>query len=156
MAGVEVAQGRVLVFLDSHIECTPHWLEPMVAMVAANEKTVVVPLIHTITFDDLSFVSSYLSFLGFSWTMGQTHPDSRSITYDGENPSPIMAGGLFAADKTWWYDQLGGYDREMRLYGGEEMEIGFKVKEGDGFERYFGCMYRWWRLSYNSSTNIVT
>jgi len=127
MAGVEVAEGRVLVFLDSHIECTPHWLEPLVGMVADNKKHVVVPLIHTITFDDLSFVNSYLSFLGFSWSLGQTHPNTRTLTYDGENPSPIMAGGLFAADKTWWYDELGGYDKEMRLYGGEEMEIGFKT-----------------------------
>jgi len=40
--------------------------------------------------------------------------------------SPIMAGGLFAAHRDHFL-YLGGYDQGMELYGGEEMEIGFRT-----------------------------
>ena len=41
-------------------------------------------------------------------------------------PSPIMAGGLFSIDRARFWE-LGGYDPEMSLYGGEEMEISLRL-----------------------------
>ena len=42
--------------------------------------------------------------------------------------SPVMAGGLFVIDRKLFFD-LGGYDPEMKLYGGEEMEISLRLWE---------------------------
>lgn len=125
IVGADLAQSRVLVFLDSHIETTPRWIEPLIAAIHANRTTVVVPFIHTIGFDDFSFESGAVSILSFSWSLGQKHLVPSSVDYKPLR-SPVMAGGLFAIDKHWFED-LGQYDKEMRLYGGEEMEIGFKV-----------------------------
>ncbi|XP_055388546.1 polypeptide N-acetylgalactosaminyltransferase 4-like [Condylostylus longicornis] len=125
MAGVEWATAPTVVFLDSHIECADRWIEPLVHATQKDRKTIVVPMIHTIDFDNFGFESGHLDVLGFSWSLGQTHP-YRSHSDFAPMPSPVMAGGLFAADKSWFLE-LGGYDPEMRLYGGEEMEIGFKV-----------------------------
>eukprot|EP01071_Lankesteria_metandrocarpae_P009010 Lankesteria_metandrocarpae@DN5109_c0_g1_i1.p1 len=125
MAGMGWSRSEVVVFLDSHIECGPVWLEPLVAEVKKDPRSVPIPLIHTIDADNFAYESGFLSILGFSWSLGQTHP-YRPFNAVEPMASPVMAGGLFAVGREWFLE-VGGYDREMRLYGGEEMEIGFKM-----------------------------
>jgi len=139
MEGAYRARGKALVFLDSHIECTPGWIEPLLDRIRQDRGNVVVPSIDGIDNEDFRYsAGGGLSLLGFTWTLAQLPMGAKSRTEI--QPSPVMAGGLFAAD-TAEFIRLGGYDPEMRLYGGEEMEIGFRTWMCGGRVEYIPCSH---------------
>ena len=142
--GAEAASGKVIVFLDSHIEATKGWIEPLLSRIATHPKTFVVPRIAGIdaeTFRHDGGSSGGLSVLGFHWRLGQTsgfRPEPSGKAALEPQPSPIMAGGLLAARRDWFFE-LGAYDPEMRLYGGEEMEIAWRIWQCGGRVEYVPC-----------------
>ena len=72
MEGIWRATAQVCIFLDSHIEATKGWLEPLLARIAEDPKHVVVPSIDSIEHETFAWQgSSGLGVLGFTWTLGQ-------------------------------------------------------------------------------------
>lgn len=138
MEGIWRATAEIVVFLDSHIEATPGWLEPLLARIGEDRRRVVVPSIDTIENDNFKYHKGGLGVLGFTWTLGQ-NPSDRPDNDEAAN-SPVMAGGLFAADRAQFL-HLGGYDPEMKLYGGEEMEIGFRTWQCGGAIEHLPCSH---------------
>ena len=53
LLGAEKATGDVLIFLDSHCECTEGWIEPLVDPIARNSNVTTMPIIEII--DDNTF-----------------------------------------------------------------------------------------------------
>lgn len=136
MEGVWRATGDAVIFLDSHIEVTSGWIEPLLARLREKPKHLLVPRVDSIDAERFTYSArSGLGVVSFTWKLGQKQlrPDYGP---DGTQPatSPIMPGGLFAADRRWFL-HFGGYDLGMRLYGGEEMEISFRTWQcGGGVE----------------------
>eukprot|EP00039_Didymoeca_costata_P027175 m.17652 g.17652 ORF g.17652 m.17652 type:complete len:670 (+) comp6074_c0_seq2:97-2106(+) len=123
--GAREATGDVVTFLDVHIECTTGWLEPMLARIKEDPGHVVMPIIDSIDPDGFAYRAGGLDILAFSWSLGQKGLGRRRSSSEPMK-SVIMAGGLFAMDRALFFE-LGAYDPEMKLYGGEEMEISFRI-----------------------------
>jgi polypeptide N-acetylgalactosaminyltransferase len=123
--GARIASASVVVFLDSHIEVQTAWLEPMIARLAGDRKRVVMPIIDTIGADNFVYTAGGLDRVSFTWALSQSGV-SRPWSDTEPMVSPAMAGGLFAIDRARFFE-LGAYDPEMKLYGGEEMEISIRL-----------------------------
>ena len=56
-----------MTFLDSHCECNPGWLEPLLAEVAADRSTVTCPVIDGISANNFKYSALGTSIGGFDW-----------------------------------------------------------------------------------------
>ncbi|XP_068103166.1 polypeptide N-acetylgalactosaminyltransferase 5 isoform X2 [Hyperolius riggenbachi] len=134
IAGANIATGDVLTFLDSHVECNVGWLEPLLEQVRINRKKVACPVIEVISDKDMSYMTVDNFQRGiFSWPMNfgwkpipKEVLQKNKITDMDPIKCPIMAGGLFSIDKKYFYE-LGTYDPGLDVWGGENMEISFKI-----------------------------
>ncbi|XP_011358645.1 polypeptide N-acetylgalactosaminyltransferase-like 6 [Pteropus vampyrus] len=123
LLGASMARGEVLTFLDSHCEVNVNWLPPLLTLalelklvttaftVAASERMICCWLLCGIS----------------------ARTSEELLVKDGEERmanqlklSPVMAGGLFAVNRKWFWE-LGGYDPGLEIWGGEQYEISFKV-----------------------------
>ncbi|CAG5120831.1 unnamed protein product, partial [Candidula unifasciata] len=135
LAGFAISTAEVVTFLDSHCECTEGWLEPLLDRIAANETNVVCPVIDVIEDDTLKYQYSNArstSIGGFDWNMQfswHAIPEyERKRRTSDVTPvrSPTMAGGLFAISRKY-FQKLGTYDAGMDIWGGENLELSFRV-----------------------------
>lgn len=129
--GAALATGETVTFLDSHIEVGPGWIEPLAGRIAEGEREgidrVVVPVIDSIDADTFAYNAGGIDVLGHTWGLAQTGIEVQMDKQSAEPVrSPIMAGGLLSLSRRY-FDRLGYYDPEMMLWGGEEMEISFRI-----------------------------
>ncbi|XP_026885430.1 polypeptide N-acetylgalactosaminyltransferase 11 isoform X1 [Electrophorus electricus] len=129
MIGASHATGEVLVFLDSHCEVNEAWLQPLLTPIKENRHTVVCPVIDIISADTLVYSPSPIVRGGFNWGLHfkwDPVPLSDLNNPSGAIRSPTMAGGLFAMDRKY-FNELGQYDSGMDIWGGENLEISFRI-----------------------------
>ncbi|XP_015113922.1 polypeptide N-acetylgalactosaminyltransferase 5 isoform X2 [Diachasma alloeum] len=134
LLGAEKVTGQVITFLDAHCECTEGWLEPLLSRIAYNRKTVVCPIIDVISDETFEYITaSDMTWGGFNWKLNfrwyrvaQREMDRRNGDRTAPLRTPTMAGGLFSIDKDYFYE-LGAYDEGMDIWGGENLEMSFRI-----------------------------
>ncbi|CAO1440114.1 unnamed protein product [Diamesa tonsa] len=148
--GANHATAEVLTFLDSHIECTPGWLEPLLDRIAINPTTVPCPVIDIIYDTNFEYMWNYnpenLQVGGFDWHLQFTwHLPPVYEKYRRNHSaeplrSPTMAGGLFSIDKAF-FERLGMYDPDFDIWGGENLELSFKIWMCGGILEIVPCSH---------------
>ncbi|XP_059963158.1 polypeptide N-acetylgalactosaminyltransferase 5 [Mesoplodon densirostris] len=134
LAGAQNATGDVLTFLDSHVECNVGWLEPLLERVYLSRKKVACPVIEVINDKDMSYMTVdnfqrgiFVWPMNFGWrTIPPDVVAKNKIKETDIIRCPVMAGGLFSIDKKYFFE-LGTYDPGLDVWGGENMELSFKV-----------------------------
>jgi polypeptide N-acetylgalactosaminyltransferase len=154
LAGARMAKGDVLVFLDAHCECIVQWLEPLLQRIKEKETSVLVPIIDVIEAKNFYYsTNGYENFQvgGFTWDghfdwhdvperererqRRECHEEDLDIcpTY-----SPTMAGGLFAISRNYFWES-GSYDEQMDGWGGENLEMSFRIWQCGGTLETIPC-----------------
>lgn len=96
-----------------NIKATPGWLEPLLQRIKDDRKAVLVPIINVIDDRTLGFFpsSSLYPSIGsftwsghFSWTGLPQREMKRRSSPVAPARSPTMAGGLFAADRKYFWE----------------------------------------------------
>lgn len=137
--GAHAAVGDVLIFLDSHCEVTKGWIEPLLKPIAEDRSNVVCPVIDIISDRDFKYIAGdkyQIQVGGFTWqglSFSWIDIDKNMLLKHPTKPirSPTMAGGLFAIDRSYFFD-IGSYDEEFVIWGGENLELSFRIWQCGG------------------------
>ncbi|KAK7479302.1 hypothetical protein BaRGS_00029472 [Batillaria attramentaria] len=110
---------------------SPIRLEPVLGRIGEDRTVVACPIIDAIDDNTLTYSKNGgYQVGGFTWSGHFTwrdvpEEDRKTRAYTDPVRSPTMAGGLFAADRKYFFE-IGAYDPGMDVWGGENLEISFR------------------------------
>ncbi|EDO49426.1 predicted protein [Nematostella vectensis] len=145
LIGARAAKGDVITFLDAHCEANVDWLQPLLSRIHSDRTIVAVPVIDIISSTNFMYSGTPSAVIGgFSWDMQFTWhslPNNRqSERKDRTAPirTPTMAGGLFSIDRKYFFES-GSYDEGMDVWGGENLEMSFRIWQCGGKLEILPC-----------------
>ncbi|XP_071096968.1 polypeptide N-acetylgalactosaminyltransferase 13-like [Haliotis cracherodii] len=132
LRGWQEAKGDVLVFLDSHMEVQVDWLPPLLNEIRKNNKTLAMSVLDKVDARTLQYnvAEDNVMRYGFQWKLGFYGLGFRPEQLGEQRHSPrrgvSMVGAAYAVDKAY-FAEIGAYDEGMQIWGGENIEMAWRV-----------------------------
>ncbi|XP_046706541.1 probable polypeptide N-acetylgalactosaminyltransferase 8 isoform X2 [Silurus meridionalis] len=130
VSGWSSASADVVAILDAHIEVNVQWAEPLLAQIKADRTVVVSPVFDRVNYYDLEVVKYGPAAHAFDWALWCMYEQFRPEWYNlkdasspGKSPSVM---GILVADRAF-LGEIGSLDGGMKVYGGENVELGIRV-----------------------------
>ncbi|KAF8820321.1 putative polypeptide n-acetylgalactosaminyltransferase 12 [Cardiosporidium cionae] len=120
LVGTKIAKGSYFVFMDAHCKPKSGWIQALQHHLQQNYKRVVSPVIlvlNSSTWEDTS-ARGYQVMFDWKFELHWTEKVSNFI--------PVLAGGIFAVTKKWWFES-GALDPMMLGWGGENIEFSLRT-----------------------------
>ncbi|XP_075443002.1 polypeptide N-acetylgalactosaminyltransferase 15 isoform X2 [Ascaphus truei] len=133
MLGAARATGEVLVFMDSHCECHPGWLEPLLNRIITNRNRIVSPVLDVIDWKTFDYYPSadlqqgvFDWNLNFHWINLAKHEEKVRQSPIIPFRSPVIPGCVLAVDRHY-FQNIGAFDTGMNFWGVENIELSIRV-----------------------------
>nr|XP_019959147.1 PREDICTED: probable polypeptide N-acetylgalactosaminyltransferase 8 isoform X2 [Paralichthys olivaceus] len=130
VSGWRAATADVVAILDAHIEVHEMWAEPLLTQIKADRTVVVSPVFDKVNFHDLKVIQYLPAAHAFDWALWCMYERFKPEYYKlndsslpGKSPSVM---GILIADRTF-LGEIGVLDEGMKVYGGENVELGIRV-----------------------------
>lgn len=130
VSGWKAATAEVVAILDAHIEVHELWAEPLLTQIKADRTVVVSPVFDRVNFDDLKVIQYQPAAHAFDWALWCMYEGFTPEYYKqndnslpGKSPSVM---GILVADRKF-LGEIGVLDDGMKVYGGENVELGIRV-----------------------------
>ncbi|GFO11148.1 polypeptide n-acetylgalactosaminyltransferase [Plakobranchus ocellatus] len=133
LEGLHHVTAEVVAFLDGHMEVNQNWLQPLLNEIVKKRETLALAQLDYIdknTFQ-YNFYPGYRTRYGFRWDMQffETYfrPDQvKSKSNADPLPGVLYVGTGFAVDVKY-FKHVGSYDSGMMIWGGENIELAWRV-----------------------------
>ncbi|XP_068169308.1 probable polypeptide N-acetylgalactosaminyltransferase 8 [Antennarius striatus] len=129
-SGWRAATADVVAILDAHIEVHEMWVEPLLTQIKADRTVVVSPVFDLVNYDHLKVIKYNPAAHAFDWALWCMYEGFMPEYYElkdeslpGKSPSVM---GIFVADRKF-LGEIGVLDEGMKVYGGENVELGIRV-----------------------------
>jgi len=128
--GIEATTAETFTVMESHAEVCDGWLEPLLWEIQVNPKTMANPVITQIHHHSFAFLLpvyqkmdyNYLFEMKWGTVRGAAAQKKEYRPYN----SPVHAGGIFSMKKSYYYTLL-GYDKAMKGFSSENLDLAFQV-----------------------------
>jgi GT2 family glycosyltransferase len=117
--GASQARGDVVIFSDAHVDVTPGFLDPLLSALDRPGVGAVGPIV---SMRDNPSAKGY----GFRWRDAALNVEW--LGRQGQTPHPVpMLVGCFVAVRRDAFEDVGGFDSEMIVYGHEDAELSMRL-----------------------------
>lgn len=132
LVGFNNSTGDVIIFFDSHMEVNIDWLQPLLTEIKKDRTTIAMGALDYIQLDSMEYkyYLDYMTRYGFDWRLVFFETFFRNDQIGAKTtdtrPGTVMVGAAYAIERNF-FREMGTYDEGMKVWGGENLEMAWRI-----------------------------